>query len=261
MNKRLLNFLLEGNLFIAACAVGMAMETSVLLGQAFHESALYAFIFFATLFSYNLYYIFSIQFAYHRPLMFAGLAGCVVSLSLMKHIPFLQLGIISFLSVLYMLPVFTPVGRNKTYQCIKLLLLILVWFWFTFLLPAVLSVIHVQTIVFAAHRFIFLSALCLLFFIKDAGDAALRRIAIRALYFTVLLQLLLSLWILFRMSVPIGLIDFLVSAWLLYDARIYPFTSKTQREYLLFVDGKMLLQSIFVLIYSLLTNESGIFTQ
>lgn len=256
-----IRFILKGNIFIACCAVALALETSAMVRQPFHELPFYVLIFFATLFSYNLYYFFSKEFGHHRILMLIGIIGSIGAILTMRHVPIVQLATICILSGIYMLPVFTPIGRNFAFMIFKLPLLIVVWVFLTFIMPLEVLPFDFQTLLFGAYRFVFMSVLCLLFFIRDAKTPRVRNQSIAVLQVSVWLQTCLSIWIMASLSIPIGLINLVMSALLMRDAARYTREQYGQLEYLFFIDGKMLLQSIFVMIYYLLTNESGILTQ
>lgn len=262
MNSGLLVLLLRGNIWIALCAVGMSLETSVLLQQPFHPWSFYLFIFFATLFAYNLYYVNSTDFAHHRLLTGIGLAGSLPALYAMPEIPVLPLGIICALSVGYMLPVFTPLGRNRAFTIFKLMLLVMVWVLLTFITPLASNGVNFHVILFGACRMVFIAILCLFFFIRDNNEGELNAIAKRALRTALWSYVLLGGWVLFSVSVGIGSIMLALSGLLFSDFKNYVGKQRDQIEYLFFIDGKMLLQSIFVMVYYyFVIHESRIFTQ
>ncbi len=248
-----LKFILKSNLFISLCATDLSLETSVILKSGFQSGWLYAFVFFATLCSYNLYYIKSSDFPYHRSMALLGLFGSIVSLILMPSIPYVYLGIITLLSSLYLLPVFVSFRKPDSYSALRLFMLILVWVLFTFQFPAPHHLFDWRYGLLLLYRILLLSHLCVLFFIRDERNPSLKRTAEIALIPLGLLQGLVCVLIMLHGDYSLSIIYLTITLLTIKVSSRSIRSSRSNFHYLLFVDGIMLLQSIFVLFKFLIT--------
>ncbi|GBL35134.1 hypothetical protein EMGBS15_07290 [Filimonas sp.] len=160
-------FLLKSHFFISLCALGLSLETAVVLDVPFQSVWLYTFIFFSTFFSYNFYYIKTDAFPHAKVLAITGLVGAVISLMQMPYIPYLYLFMISVGSMLYLLPIFIPFKKTQTFSVQKLFLLILIWVMITFLFPVRHIHFNYGKGLLLIYRITLISHLCILFFIRD----------------------------------------------------------------------------------------------
>ena len=148
---RIIHFFLFGSIFISLCAVGLCIQTSLLLNLPLHQPGFYLFVFGATLVQYNLHYLFNttsgtthLRLDWCRKnkgipkiLIGAGvlmIAFGIFSFTTREYIILTGLGIVSFC---YSFPLF-PFTHNKinNHGILKILTLALVWTMATVWLPA-----------------------------------------------------------------------------------------------------------------------------
>lgn len=247
--KSTATFLLKGNIFIAFCAVGLSIETSLLLQRPCLYVGFYSFIFFACLFTYNAYY-FKSKFRPHASwLMIVGLIGATSTIFYvpLKSVFFLIL--VSVLSGIYLLPAYISIRQSVLFTVQKLGILILVWVLMTFMVPAPDIHFDVETTLLLLWRILLMSHLCLLFLIKDETHSpVLKQLSIHACVVMSILQLLLATIIFFIIGKGLGGIYFVIAMITAMVSRSFNLNKKTDLHYLFFVDGIMILQTIFVLI-------------
>ncbi len=251
MNQRIkgfLSFLLMNNIFIALCAVGMCLNTTILLNVPFRDFSFYGFIFSTTLFSYNLYYL---KDKSHPFALLFSIIGFVLSCSffyLSNLTITFDLIFISFLSALYILPGYMGFKGSKYYLLFKLLILVFVWTNTTILLPITYYEFDLPFYLFYINRFLLIWNLSMLFFIKDEESKFPKNSLRISLYCTLFLQLINSIYYAYSIAIEQGLLFILMSVILLIISIYFLRFKKTQLYYLFFVDGIMLLESIFVFI-------------
>jgi 4-hydroxybenzoate polyprenyltransferase len=186
---RFLHFILSHSIFIAICAVALCFQTTILLTLS-HNNYLYLFVFFATVCSYNLYWLLSKFYFSDRVLNFSFLktnsSFCLLFIlsGFAAFFLFLQLQylfwyiIISVsLTLLYALPLlpFKVLQPLQRLGFLKTILLSFAWAFTTTFLPAVflLSSSMVVVALLFLVRFFFMLLLCIIF---DRRDEALDKI-------------------------------------------------------------------------------------
>ncbi len=180
---RWLHFILSHSIFISFCALALCFQTILLLHFT-AEAPLYYFIFFATLSSYNFYWLISkYSFSRIKPLqnfliknlsytfifLLAGL-GMAVSIYFMPYAYGYVLIAIA-LTFLYSLPLW-PIkmsGWVRKAGFLKTGLLAFTWAYVTVIIPAipVLSLEFWPVITLFVARFLFMLMLCLIFDMRD----------------------------------------------------------------------------------------------
>jgi 4-hydroxybenzoate polyprenyltransferase len=187
---KLLNFIINTNIFISLAAVVFTLQTQILLGLEPQLHPYLFIIFFATIFEYNLHRLITIL---HNPdalddhkhswvkknttafyiLVAASVAGFLCAVLLAKPLVLLVLFPIGLITLFYSLPVFKnkkTIFRLREIPGLKIILISIVWSASTILLPIVQSGIHFPAPHVAAmllERFIFVFAITLPFDIRD----------------------------------------------------------------------------------------------
>jgi hypothetical protein len=187
--KWLFNFILSHSIFIAFCAAALSLQTLQLLALPINGYRLF-FIFFATLYGYNAYWMVS-RYNYSRPvsvpvfmqknktsfwvmlLALVGLLYCVTKVHLVMYNIFFAL----FLLGLYAIPVmpFRQPLLLKKAGILKTVILAFAWTIVTTLVPLQISFLKMgqpASLVFV-NRFLFMLLLCIIF---DKRDAAVDKI-------------------------------------------------------------------------------------
>jgi hypothetical protein len=184
-----LHFILSHSIFIAVCAVALAFQTSELLQTKTHITV-YGFIFFATLCSYNFYWLLSkFSFAgtgFFRELlrkelpalclMFISAAG--ISLCLF-YAPLRMEHVITavLLTVAYAIPLlpFTFLRFTRRAGVLKTTLLAFTWAYVTAFLPLekTYAMLDSADVFILTRRFLFMLMLCIIF---DSRDIAVDKI-------------------------------------------------------------------------------------
>jgi len=232
--KQIYHFILSSNLFISVGAVCLCIET--IQANNSHLAALpfYGFIFFATLTTYNLYYIKSKVYTYAMPLTLIGCIGSMICFWFTEPISFYPLALLVLLSVLYILPVFIRIPKLIFYKGFKVILLAFIWTICTYILP--LSLPHISynsssMILLGIHRFLFMLILCYHFYIKDEVIWAYRRN-----YFLLLAGMLI---LLLGLSFYLSSIFILQAISLSLISYVFYVSKRTQWQYLFAIDGMM----------------------
>jgi 4-hydroxybenzoate polyprenyltransferase len=172
------------NLFIAVCAILMVYQTCDLLLHTQPDASFVGFIFFSTICSYSFHWYLTPDIdldssrlrwlkknrKIHLILFFAGLPGALYyGISLFSHWPWLLLA--AFVTFLYSAPKIPhPFFRALRKVALgKTLFLAFVWMYVTTLLPLQLSgkPWQIDFSLFAASRFFFIYAICILFDYRD----------------------------------------------------------------------------------------------
>jgi 4-hydroxybenzoate polyprenyltransferase len=196
--KKIVEFLLFGSIFIAACAVALCMETNILLGVPLDSISFYCFVFGATLVQYNLHYLVktvavknSERLAWSAAnrkshflllVLGAGLIGFSFFSFHLKHFLILSLlGCIAFLYSFPFLP-FSKRKRIKDYGLYKIITLALLWTLVTVWFPVNTQSVDTMLFFFVfIKRFLFMFVLCLLFDVRDIeidGSQQIRTLAV-----------------------------------------------------------------------------------
>jgi 4-hydroxybenzoate polyprenyltransferase len=194
--KRFFDFFIFTSLFIAACAVLMTYQTTLLFHLPF-SFALAGFVFSGSVCSYNFHWYLtpsvteqqSKKLAWnfsnkklHLILFIAGLVGSAVfSLMLIEH--WIWLGVTAIATFLYSAPKipFYPFTLLRKIAVAKTIYLAFAWMHVTTLLPLMMSVkqLHQPQVLFIINRFFFLYAICILFDYRDVEED--RRAGIRSM--------------------------------------------------------------------------------
>lgn len=277
--QQFIGFLLFTSLFAALCAVLLCMATEKLVtGQSpICFNVLHCFIFGCTLLVYNVHYLIkkstielSDQYAWvqqNRYWNYAFLAiGLMMSLIFVFQLPqslwsiILLLAVLSFAYSLPFLP-FKNKHRLKDFGWLKIFVLSTVWTVVTTILPILY---HQQFMMFYPFeiilRFVFVFILCLAFDIRDravdleAGIFTIpNKIGLLNTYVLITLMCLVYIVIAIVQYFRFGIVDRLVihvlTAIVTFTAVHYVRKHPSDRNYMLFIDGQMLLNGFLLLLF------------
>ena len=184
-SRKLFDFFIYSNLFIALCAVVMVYQTCELLLHTPPDPYFIAFVFFATICSYSFHWyltpagieLLSSRTKWlnrnknvHVVLFFAGLAGAVFSGFFLLHHWFWLL-LSAFITFLYSAPKIPhPYFRAlRKIALAKTIFLALVWTYVTTILPLQISdqPWQMDFSLFATGRFFLIYSICILFDYRD----------------------------------------------------------------------------------------------
>lgn len=277
--KKLLEFILFSSVFIASCAVGLCIETNLLLGLPLNSFSFYCFVFGATLLQYNLHYSTKkiavknserLQWSMkNKKIHFYLLViGCLLILFSffsfhLKH--FVILACLGAISFLYSFP-FLRIGKKrriKDYGFLKIVTLSLLWTLVTVWFPVnTMPVDNWLFMLVFVKRFIFVFILCLLFDLRDIEIDRKENINTLPVMLGkkrsynlsyVLLVLFLALSFLKYLYFPqlAFLIGMAISSFITF--LVIEQTKKTNSDfiYLAGIDGMMLLQAVLIYLFSL----------
>jgi hypothetical protein len=181
---RAIQFIFSHALFAAFCAVALCFETTSLLGLG-HDAYLYAFVFFATLGSYNFHLLMGALYAEgstlkvllrrHTTAVGFMIVSAIVLLGLLPKLwhvwPYLLVAAVATAAYsLVLLPV-AALAPLRRAGFAKTFLLALTWTFVTAFLPLQKNMGHLQTVemVFILHRFLLILQICLLFDLRDTA--------------------------------------------------------------------------------------------
>lgn len=285
--RKVLDFLLFSNVFIALCAVAQGLVTYHLLGVE-PVPAILALLFFATLSTYNFSTLIQknsihkrsiyrrVRWTYwHYRLIVSITIVAAISivplfllLSLSAKIFLIFLGLIS---IAYSLPLFSVNQRKfglRNIPGLKLFLIALVWSASTVTLPIIeineahlLDVNFQDIIILSAKRFLFIAAITVPFDIRDFYQDKSHELKTIPTIFGerkayLFCQLLLISYLALLLVFNEGLdLDFLaltltiiLTGWLIFKSN----WKRNEYYYFLFLDGTMMLQYIMLLLLSLI---------
>jgi hypothetical protein len=178
-----LHFILSHSIFISVCAVALAFQTAQLL-RLDNNLFIYGFIFFATLCSYNFYWILSkVSFAANKPITgllkkeaagfsifmvaAAGLLYCLYRSSLSIDVIVTAI----LLTVLYAIPLLPLKWLHFTRKAgvLKTILLAFTWAYVTAFIPIQKSywLLNNADLFVISRRFLFMLMLCIIFDNRD----------------------------------------------------------------------------------------------
>lgn len=180
---RWLHFILSHSIFIALCAMALCYQTVLLLhlpGSVW----VYVFIFFATLCSYNFYWLIS-KYSFGRPqgveifiqknrsyLLVFSIAGLGMLLSawyIRVALPWIVAGIL--LTLVYSMPLWPiPLAKKlRKLGFLKTTLLAFTWAYVTVMIPAAMQPLpnEMPVLVLLIARFFFMLMLCSIFDMRD----------------------------------------------------------------------------------------------
>jgi hypothetical protein len=179
-----LHFILSHSIFIAICAVGIAYQ-SILICPTKVNFWIMGFVFFATLTSYNSYWLLSKNSKFtswfisqKKDLLFIGTSVifttiCFIQSNLKPQLLFLAI----ILNGLYILPVlpFKQLAFTKKVGFLKTLVLAFTWAYVTVVLPLNKPFLYFDNPNFLlfTYRFLFMLLLCIMF---DSRDVAIDKI-------------------------------------------------------------------------------------
>lgn len=217
----------------------MAFQTDLILNKEKIGFEYYRFIFFATLFSYHIYYIKSKENKWH--LFFSSISSILSIYFLFKigtHSYYI-LALIALLSLSYIIPSILD-KKNKWLSIYKLVALTSVWFLTTCIFPLENYNLIIENTSYFFYQFIFIFLLCFHFYIRDEVKIETKYlyqlIIISVNFIFVFFSLLLFLFLPYYFFINLS--------FLLLSIYIYK-KQPSKLFYLVFVDGMLLLQPIF----------------
>lgn len=265
------HFILSHSIFIAVCAVAMCFQTTSLL-QLQTDVWLMGFVFFATLASYNSYWLFSKKIfgsVFYQSLFFkrerfkmaliavyiTGLITCYFQTSLTINLVWPAI----LLNMLYIVPLFPfkALRFTKRIGFLKTILLAFTWMYVTGFLPmqqSALSLTNFETGLLV-NRFLFMLLLCVVFDNRDVAvdkikglhsiTTGLKPAAVKFLVLVLLILLVGSVYVLQYLELDVEqAVALLISA----IAAGYIFYLSLQKRsyffYYFFVDGLMLFSAL-----------------
>jgi 4-hydroxybenzoate polyprenyltransferase len=266
---------LFSSLFISGCAVVMLHQTVRLLHLPLPPSDLYAFVFWATMTSYNFhYYLTPSEYSSSRRLawsgrhkrlelrlfLFSGLFAAYYAWFL--HPYWVWIGIGVFLTFLYTAPKIPlkPFTQLRRLAVGKTLFLACVWTYITTLLPVAITGGGAPwpTLLVTLHRFGLIYAICIVFDYRDRKtdkEAGIRSLityldekGIDRLFYIVCTIALISTGLLLFCNFSVGIVLALLLP-ILITMLLYPESKKDRSDYLYYfvLDGLMAFSACFTL--------------
>ena len=250
MKNTIFKHIVYNYIFIALCATAMVFQTDLLINTAHIKIEYYGFIFFATLFSYHIYYLKSIQNKWH--IIYAIISSIFATyflfkLNIQSFSTLVQIVILSssyiFISLFKL--------KNKWLSVYKLFALSTVWFLTTTILPLENVQLTKEYPLFFIHQFLFIFLLCFHFYIRDEVNEDLKS---RFKFGVIIANLILIILSFFICT--------LIPGWLIINVLFLLLSIYTYKKqpanlfYLVFVDGLLLLQPIFVILLQLLIHDN-----
>lgn len=266
-----LRFILSHSIFISFCAVALCFQTDTLLHTTSNKY-IYGFVFFATLSSYNFYWIISKysfsdnralpvfikkHFSYLCMFSLAGI-GMLYCIYFLPYIYF-YVGVAIALTLLYSLPLwpfkFAAMARRAGF--LKTTLLSFTWAYVTIVIPAI-PILHTQTLpvisLFAA-RFFFMLMLCIIFDMRDMAIDKMHTLhslatdvshvslkIIMAIVF--ILYALTGVWVRNYFNDDPQIIAFIITGIIVWIVYRFSFKKQGYFFYYFLVDGLMLVSAI-----------------
>ncbi len=277
--RKAFDFFIFSSLYISLCAVIMLYQSTRLLLHSSPPLNLSAFVFFATVCSYNFHWYLTPYSAtssqrmqwtlqhktLHLVLYFVGVIGSIVSFfSLREHWMALAFG--AFVTFLYSAPKL-PQDFFKALKNIaigKTFFLAFVWMYVTTMLPIFVSNVpwRPEFTLFALNRFLLIYAICILFDYRDREDD--KRAGIRSMItllnekgidrlFTLSIVLfVISSIALYAYNYTLYTIIILLTPGII-TAAISKYSKKHFSDYLYYfvLDGLMMLSALMVLAFRL----------
>jgi 4-hydroxybenzoate polyprenyltransferase len=199
--RKAFDFFIFTSLFISCCAVLMANQTNQLLQLDYNHNDYLAFVFFATLASYNFHWLLTPHSEpekqrtawtqkyrwLHILLLCSGLAGvCWWGIKFIQQ--WWQMGIAAGLTFLYSAPKipYPLFSWLKKMAIGKTIFLAFVWTYVTAVLPVLLSTekFSILAILFCISRFFLVYAVCIVFDYRDREADRKQGIRSMITYFT-----------------------------------------------------------------------------
>jgi 4-hydroxybenzoate polyprenyltransferase len=264
-------FLLSHSVFISFCAVGLCVETFLLLQQSIVFNVL-GFVFFSTLCSYNFYWFLS-KFYFKQSknnflkhnisnvvMFFLGGAGALYFFIVGKiYFPLILISIL--LTLLYSLPLW-PFSFSKKIQqlgFVKTILLAFTWAFVTVMLPlSNIKMVNNETITLFVIRFLFMLMLCIIFDKRDVAVDKIRGLQtlatrmdakkIQQLYILLLVAYLFTSFYFFKEDDFTAFIQPIIVAFILWFAYRKSLVARGYLFYYFFIDGLMLVSLLATVI-------------
>jgi 4-hydroxybenzoate polyprenyltransferase len=188
--RRILNFLIQTNIFISLAAVALTVETQVQLGMKPQLHPYLFLIFFATIFDYNLHRLITVTIkkaalkdAKHQwvnsnlkgfyLLVTLSVVGFLIAVLFARKQVLFALAPIAIITVFYSFPIFKSarsIFRLREIPLLKIFLIAFVWSASTIFLP----IIHLRhpihwpdVLMMVTERFLFVLAITIPFDIRD----------------------------------------------------------------------------------------------
>jgi 4-hydroxybenzoate polyprenyltransferase len=275
--KRILQFFVYSNLFIAGCAVLMVDQTYHLLIQQRPDLNLLAFVFFSTICSYSFHWYLTpgslvksprIEWVnkyriFHLVLFLIGILGAgFFFFRLWSHWYWLALSaVITFLYSAPKVPL--PLFRALRKVAVgKTVFLAAVWTYVTAVLPPILSGTAWSTtiVLYVVSRFFFIYGICILFDFRDRADDKAAGIRSMVTYFSekgvdilfFLSMLIFEITTLCLHSYGISWLNiFLLLIPGIIAQGIYQYAKRHFSDYLyyFFLDGLMMFSALLMLVF------------
>lgn len=261
--KKALSFFVHGRFYIATAALLLVIQSSLLFSAQLPALGLCAFVFFATLFAYSIYYIDlkKPEYPYHKVTTWVAAMGAVLSFFFVVHD--IHWGVFILLCLyggLYTFSRYLPF-KLFNYSTVKICLLTAVWILAVVFLPFGKFIpLGTPFYLFALHQFIFIFILNFLFDIKDIEFDEKKETASLATkfgeensyFFISALEISLIVILYFIMSDSSALLSPYIVPLLIGNIGLTYSIRKTKSNrniynFLLFIDGLMLLQCFLVI--------------
>lgn len=268
--------MLYSNLWIAGCALAMALQTQWLLTQRIVLTDLCWFILFSTWVLYALHRLtglarlkafsgegrYSVIGRFRNHIILYALSGAVIGAWFFFQLEFrlqVHIAFTGIISLGYVLPVLGSGKRLRDIHFLKIFLIAITWSWVTVVLPALEAGVrwHIGLIMLIVERAVFLFAITLPFDIRDhqidahtgvktipgyIGMAATKKLSATCLLMAVLLAAL-NIGHVYLLSSFAGLfISMILTAVLIWKA------DRARHDYFFTgaLDGSMILQFLLV---------------
>lgn len=273
-----LHFILSHSIFIAFCAVALAFQTASLL-QTQVDVFVYGFIFFATLCSYNFYWVLSkLSFASKGNIIAlfkkqsvayllllissAGLLYCFLNSSISLYVVITAV----LLTVLYAIPIL-PISFFKFTRkagVLKTILLAFTWSYVTVMIPLQkdYQLLNSADIFILTRRFLFMLMLCIIFDNRDKEMDKIRGLRslatdlkpfiLRMLIYCIFILLFTSNFFFRNYGITMAQsVALQVSTLALLAVYFYSLKKRSYLFYYFFVDGMMLFSAIATYVASI----------
>lgn len=279
--RKLVDFLLYSNLFIAICASSLAYQTLVILDQFSWKSSYVLLIFFATFFIYSIHRLIGfgklertannrrinviLSFQNHIILYaIVTFIGLIVSLFYISPASLIWLGAPAVLAFVYVLPIFGNKKRFRDLPFIKIFAIGIAWIWVCVFIPIIdhHEQINLYSGIFLLEKFLFIIGITLPFDIRDLNIDRLHQIKTIPILLGELKSKILAIslitisWFLTTLSCKNGLYStgdwIALSISYLFTGIIISLVSQKSHDYYFtgLLDGSILLQFILILIFS-----------
>ena len=269
----MLKKLVHSRVWISLAALSMACMTTIYAQNKFPHWSVAAYIFFATLFAYNIYYIGNKhpEYSWHKQTAILGLILAVVSFLFIPDKNWFTISVLGILGSIYIFPEYIPFKIFK-HSLVKIIILTLVWVMAICYFPLGNKIpSNIFFLLFVFSQFIFIFILNYLFDIKDIEfdkDAEKKSLAVkfgertsyRVVYGLCILFSALNIYIYYLThdsifcDLAIFALPNLLIAILLFISIHQSKKTNNIFPYLLYVDGLMLLQGLLVILSHLVIS-------